>query len=255
MHLTPVQRLKEVWLKRDDLFEVAGIRGGKVRTCWHLVQQATPGQALVTASSRMSPQISIVARLGHKLGHLVRVHVPWAHTPTPEIDDGRAHGAAIIEHRPGYNSVIITRASDDARVSNSVLIPFGMECGEAVERTAEQVANLPPGARRLVIAVGSGMSTAGVLHGLQRAARSLPVLGVCVGADPTRRLDRWAPFGWRSMLSLVAAGVDYHAEVAAVLDGVPLDPVYEAKCARFLQPDDVFWIVGIRATVPQPREV
>lgn len=257
MDLTPVQRVSftlgqqtvACWVKRDDLFEMAKIRGGKVRTCWHLAQQAKPGQGLVTASSRMSPQISIVSRIGAEMKVPVRVHVPKADAPSDELADAKAHGATIIEHKPGYNSVIIARAWADCRSRNWVHIPFGMECQEAVDRTAEQVANLPLDAKRIVIPVGSGMSAAGVLHGLQRASRSLPVLGVCVGADPSERLDRWAPFGWRRMLSLEPAGVDYHVRVACHLGGIVLDPVYEAKCVDFIGLDDVFWIVGVRATV------
>lgn len=33
------------------------------------------------------------------------------------------------------------------------------------------------------------------------------------------------------------------------LGGVRLDPIYEAKCVPFLLPGDLFWCVGIRATV------
>lgn len=36
------------------------------------------------------------------------------------------------------------------------------------------------------------------------------------------------------------------------LTPVVLDPVYEAKCARHLQPGDVLWCVGIRATATAP---
>jgi hypothetical protein len=62
------------WLKRDDLFEYAGVRGGKVRTCLALAREARHG--LVTAGSRSSPQVNIVARIGRSLGLPVRAHVP-----------------------------------------------------------------------------------------------------------------------------------------------------------------------------------
>lgn len=49
MYNTPIQSIGGIWLKRDDLFEIAGVRGGKVRTCWRLSQGSV---GLVTAGSR-----------------------------------------------------------------------------------------------------------------------------------------------------------------------------------------------------------
>ncbi|KKK60758.1 hypothetical protein LCGC14_3021180, partial [marine sediment metagenome] len=42
--------------------------------------------------------------------------------------------------------------------------------------------------------------------------------------------------------------VDYHTNVDAKIGGIKLDAVYEAKCIPFLEPGDLFWIVGIRRT-------
>jgi len=56
--VTPVQRIDHVWVKRDDLYHVAGVNGGKAHACWALSQGA-PG--LVSGGSRVSPQIVIVA--------------------------------------------------------------------------------------------------------------------------------------------------------------------------------------------------
>lgn len=55
--LTPIEEHGGFLVKRDDLFRVAGVRGGKVRSCWHLAQGA---EGLVTAGSRSSPQVNIV---------------------------------------------------------------------------------------------------------------------------------------------------------------------------------------------------
>lgn len=233
----------EIWLKRDDTFSVAGVCGGKVRSCWHLAQGA---RGLVTAGSRASPQVNIVAHIAARLGVPCRVHVPSGQL-SPEVAAAHDVGATVVQHRPGYNTVIVRRARDDAAARGWREIPFGMECHEAVAQTAGQVCDLPPAAR-IVVPVGSGMSLAGILHGLKRAGVKIPVLGVVVGADPAERLDRHAPPLWREMAKLVPAGVDYHKSVNASVDDVSLDPVYEAKCARFLRPGDLLWCVGIRQT-------
>lgn len=240
--LTPIERHGDIWLKRDDTYAVAGVPGGKVRTCWALAQGA-PG--LVTAGSRASPQVNIVASIGARLGIPVRCHTPTGEL-SPEVQAAAAKGAVIVQHRAGYNNVIVARAREDAAALAWREIPFGMECWEAVRQTSGQVRCIPDGVQRIVVPVGSGMSMAGILHGLERLGRGIPVCGVVVGADPRKRLDRWAPLFWRA--ELVPAGVDYHTPVEAELDGVLLDPHYEAKCVPFLRPGDLFWLVGIRAT-------
>jgi len=245
-NLTPVVRRGDLWIKRDDMHTFAGQAGGKVRTCYALATQ--PGTiGLVTASARTSPQQLIVASIAERLGLPCRLHVPASKQASETLVASVAKGAEIIEHRPGYNSVIVARANKDAAALGWTYIPFGMECHEAVRQTAGQVANLPAGPARLVMPVGSGMSLAGVLTGMVAAGITWPVLGVVVGADPVRRLDAYAPWNWRELVELVPAGMDYHAAAPVTqLDDIGLDPYYEAKCLPFLRPGDLFWIVGNR---------
>lgn len=243
--LTPVERVGAHYVKRDDTFAIAGVAGGKVRSCWRLAQGAT---GLVTAGSRSSPQVNIVAHIAKRMGIPCRVHTPSG-TPSPEVEAAVLCGAERVEHVPGHNSVIVSRARKDAVARGWREIPFGMECAEAVEETSRQVDNIPPDAKRIVVPVGSGMSLAGILAGMRRVGRTTPVLGVVVGADPAKRLDQWAPAGWRDMVTLVRSPDDYHVERSVRLGGIVLDPVYEAKCAPFLEDGDCLWVVGVRATV------
>jgi len=247
---TPVVRCGSMWLKRDDHYRIAGICGGKVRACWHLAtRQRYAG--LITASARQSPQAQIVARLAAKLGIPARLHMPTgAHTP--EMRDVLAHGGEIIQHKAGYNNVLICRANYDCdQRPGWCPIPFGMDHPAAMQCTRGEVKSLAPYrkvVRRVVVPVGSGMTLAGVLWGLDDLNWTPPVLGVVVGADPTKRLDHHAPPFWRQRhgLRLVPAGVPYHTHVAADIGGVGLDPVYEAKCVPYLRDGDLFWIVGKR---------
>ena len=243
--LTPIEKHGDKWLKRDDLLSVAGVRGGKVRTCWALAQGA-PG--LVTASSKSSPQANIVAHIAKELRIPSQIHTPSGKAES-EVIDAQACGAERVEHKPGYNSVIIKRARDVAKQKGWAEIPFGMECEEAVSQTRRQVpAKFPKGVKRLVMPVGSGMSLAGVLWGLKDQGHKLPVVGVVVGADPEKRLEKYAPDGWRTMVDLTPAGVDYQTHIEANVGGVQLDPVYEAKCVKVLTAGDLLWVVGVRAT-------
>lgn len=240
--LTPVERRGDVLVKRDDAFTVAGVRGGKARTCRVLAEGAT---GLVTAGSRSSPQANIVARIAASLGVPCRVHTPSG-VLSPELLEAQDAGAEVVQHRAGHNSVIVARAREDAERLGWTSIPFGMECEEAVTQTRRQVVNLPAEAKRLVVPVGSGMSLAGILWGLRDEGRAMPVVGVTVGADPRKRLDRYAPSGWRDMVTLVDSGSDYATPAAPAWHGMTLDPHYEAKCVPHLEADDLLWVVGIR---------
>lgn len=251
---TPIERLDipegSILLKRDDYCHVGGVWGGKVRTCAALAEGA-PG--LVTAGSRSSPQVNIVAHIAAALKIPCRVHIPAASTPLPaELQLAETVGAEIVQHQAGRNSVIISRARKDAADRNWKEIPFGMECQEAVDQTARQVATLLPfekEIKRIVVAVGSGMSAAGIMRGLQNHGLDIPVIGIRVGADPSDRLTEYAPASKMGRLTLITSGTDYHDPAPkdqCFWNGLALDPYYEAKCVPHLKPGDLFWIVGIR---------
>lgn len=242
--ITPVQKIGKLWVKRDDLYFLSRARGGKVRTCLALAHGEKGG--LVTAGARKSPQVQIVAEVARELGLKARLHVPSGEL-TSELLIARQLGGEIVQHSPGRNSVIVARAREDAKERGWKEIPFGMECQEAIEQTRKQVANIPKGVKRLVITVGSGMSLAGVLWGLKDISRDIPVIGIKVGANPTKRLDKYAPEDWRDMVRLEDPGIAYKkTAVETTIGDVEVDPIYEGKCLPYLKDGDLFWIVGIR---------
>src|SRR6185312_2502284 len=84
--MTPVDRVGDIWVKREDLFKIADVAGGKVRTCYAIALAAKESGAhgIVTAGSRASPQCNIVAHVGRELGLKVRAHTPTGALP-PEL--------------------------------------------------------------------------------------------------------------------------------------------------------------------------
>ena len=252
--LTPVEERDGYFFKRDDLFSIAGVRGGKARTCWYLAQGA---KGLVTAGSRQSPQVNIVAHIAKELGLPCHIHTPRGKL-SPELTSAVSTGAKLFQHKAGYNNVIIRRALDDAVSTGYKYIPFGMDCWEAVRQVKKQVKNIPKEAKRIVVPVGSAMSLAGILHGLvahyATLRRNIPVLGVCVGADPTKRLDKYAPDGWKRMVKLVRSRFDYHKPFPILeFEGVKLDSIYEAKCQPYIERGDLLWVIGIRESEISPK--
>src|SRR5260221_118971 len=209
---TPIETGADMWLKRPDLYQFAGVRGGKVRSCRRLPVGA---KMLITASSRHSPQMTIVARIAERMNIPARCHLP-AGKETEEMVLAAQAGAILVTHRPGYNTTIIARAREDAHAwPDAKEIPFGMKCLPAVLETAEQVRNLPPYIGRIVVPVGSGISLAGILTGINTYRPDLmdiPILGVQVGADPIKPLNTFAPFGWQNRAKIIKAPEGYDEE-------------------------------------------
>jgi hypothetical protein len=247
--LTPCYEAGDIWLKRDDLFEVNGAPGGKARACLALAQGA-PG--LCCASHRHSPQADIVARVAAELGIPARCHTPYGPL-TPELSQVEAQGAELVRHKPGWNSVIKARAREDARARGWLEVPFGMECQQQVDGTRAQVANAR--GERIVVTVGAAMSLAGILWGLRDLGKRTPVLAIEVGASgAAERLAKWGPPGWEEMVSFERSPLAYQAHPAQLeLYGLLLDPVYEAKALPYLQPGDCLWVVGIRSSMRAER--
>lgn len=242
--LTPIEKKGDIYLKRDDLFEVAGVHGGKARTCWEFCKNEKVG--LVSAGNRRSPQLLIVSAIAKKLSIPCHLHTAQG-SYTEEINTAMMNGALIFQHNPGYNNVIVKRARDDAFATGFTEVPFGMECEQAIHFTRQQVKNIPTDTKRIVMVCASGMSVSGVLWGLKDLGLNIPVLGVMSGANSEKRLDKWAPKDWRETLTLVPSGYEYHeSPKVCEFEGVKLDQIYEAKCVQFLQPGDLFWIIGIR---------
>lgn len=239
---TPIEKIGSIFVKRDDLFEVSGVCGGKARTCHYLSQGA---KGLVTAGSRFSPQINIVAHIAKDMGIPCTAHTPSGKLGN-ELIEAQDCGCEIIQHKAGYNSVIIARARLDAEERGFTNIPFGMECEEAVRQTASQVGDIPKEVNRIVVPIGSGMSLSGILTGLEEIGLDIPVVGIIVGADPMKRLNKYAPFWWNKRTTIEKSKHDYSKYIEESIGGIRLDPIYEAKCVEYLDGGDLFWIVGKR---------
>jgi len=249
--LTPVVRARmpsgaRVWIKRDDAFVLNGVRGSKARAGRILAQGAA---GFVTAGNRHSPMVSRTARLAEAAGIPCRVWTAKSKSWTDQEIDAKAHGAEVIKGDVTYLAPLQTKARADAKRRGWRFLELGLESFDYIAANRPQAANLPPDARRIVVAVGSGTGLAAILHGLDDAGRSsVPVLGVCIGKDPSKVLDRHAPAGWRKRVRLVPSGMDYEARVPFdAIDGVPCDPYYEGKLAAFAEEGDCLYFLARRS--------
>lgn len=240
--LTPIEKHGDVFFKRDDLYTYEGLCGAKVRGAVHLINAGLERgfTKFTTVGHRKSPQIHIVGTICKSLG-LQFV----GHTPEGELPDAFKE-FTIQQHRAGYNNVIAARCHKFAVENKFYEIPFGMERDDVVNLTMQQVDKLPD-CKRVVVPVGSGVNLSGILRAFRRLKIRVPVLGIVVGRSPVKTLEKYAPFGWRAMVELREAGVDYAKPAKeTVFNGITLDPIYEAKCIPFIEKGDLFWIIGKR---------
>jgi len=241
--ITPIQEIDNFFFKRDDYYTICNSNGGKSRSAYYLVSKSTK-EGITSAGSRSSPQLKILSNICQELKK------PFvAHTTTGELDENlkclfNNSYTTVIQHKYGYNSVIIKRAKDCAKENNYEYIPFGMETEEAVNQTSKQVENLKDyNIKRIIVPLGSGMSFCGIAKGLLDFNLKIPIIGVQVGANPTKRLEKYFPD--YNNYEIIESTEKYSTKIKNnIFCGVELNPNYEAKCIPFLKESDLLWIVG-----------
>lgn len=243
--LTPVYRVNDYWVKRDDLYQVFDVVGAKARQAYGIISKSDK-DTVVTAGSRFSPQIQIVANICKNLNKKCRCHTIRG-KDTEELKIAIGDGAQIIHHEDTWhNSVIIARAKKDAEENNCLNVPFGMESWESIYQTALQTKNLPKEVKHIVITAGSGMNLCGVLWGLILTNRTdVKVTGVSVGYNVQKTLKKYAPLNIKN-LTVVKSELGYEDKVFEKVGDIELDPIYESKCVPYLEPNCLFWIIGKR---------
>jgi len=240
-NLTPVERRGEIWLKRDDAFRLGPCNGGKLRTATVL---STGQRGVATGSHRLSPQLKNAAAVAKHLGIPCAVHTAtgaW----TPSMKLAARMNAEVVQHRPGYTSVLMRRAKDMAKERGWVFLPLGMEHPVHIKCTGYQVKNIPNEVKRIIMPVGSGMSLAGIVDGLEKAGRVIPIFGVLLGSDPSKRLEKYLSKTYKGEIILHPPISAFDVRTKGVqIEGVMVNQQFESKCAEFIQPGDLFWIIG-----------
>lgn len=246
--ITPVEEHGGILVKREDAWSRGGASGAKARA---LFTAAAGAAGILTAGARTSPQLERAALAARVLGIPARLHT-GSGADTTETKVAVAAGAELVRHHPARLSVIRARFRQDAeRLSGNgwACVPFGMEHAVYLGQVREQAMSLPrTGFVRLVVPVGSGMTLAAILCGLEAAGCRMEVLGVRVGTDPSAILDRYAPC-WRHRVTLVTGPGGFRPASVTRLGDLPLDPYYEAKTLPHLRPGDLLWAVGTRTNI------
>lgn len=251
--ITPVIKYDNFFCKRDDLFEVYGVNGAKARGIAAVIEGNKPS-GIVTVGSRESAQVQIASAIASELGVRCRCHVPGGGM-TKELEFAVMHGAVLVRQTPGYTSVLKVRAELEAKQSGYLYLPFGLLHPSFIEVTRKEAAStfkeiksliLDKTIKRVLMPIGSGTTMIAVLTAIYDLGFVLPVVGVQVGASPTKAFHDFLPmFLRRTAYSIIKYPGSYaQSETQTLPDGTPLHPHYESKAYKFLQDGDLFWVAG-----------
>jgi 1-aminocyclopropane-1-carboxylate deaminase/D-cysteine desulfhydrase-like pyridoxal-dependent ACC family enzyme len=266
--LTPCELLAGTWFKRDDLFRPyvdVPISGGKVRQAIRLLapraqQIAASGGRVYTATGVHSPQGLIIARVCAEYGLSCRLFIG----ATRAAHAWRAHRmlrtathvGAVLDDSCGvaYETALAHTIDQYRARAPGFVVRFGINLDDdraaIVDSTARQAQNVPDCVRTIVVPVGAGITAAGILLGVREHCPNVErvVLVQIAGMDRRKLISSIAPGEWYDWRTVTRW--PYSRQLRARVDGVTLDPIYEAKAWRWCVDeqltgrDVLFWLVG-----------
>ena len=266
--LTPIEEHKGYLVKRDDLFNLGGVSGGKVRQCSKLVYdnidhiQNDCNGGILTAAGIPSPQSCITSAVAKYFGLKCLITIP--HYPDHIRDSYRVNaslsqkfGAKVY----GVGNPNISGPELDAKKlvgeTGYFQIKFGMNGKQVMETIAQQVKNIPDCVETVVGIAGSGLSMLGVALGCKLYNKNVktihPVaLSSYVYKNKKMWYDRLSPNDkFDGDFKVVQSEYPYQHKLK-LDESLPLDQTYEAKAwdwmVKNLEPSEMvlFWDVGIK---------
>jgi 1-aminocyclopropane-1-carboxylate deaminase/D-cysteine desulfhydrase-like pyridoxal-dependent ACC family enzyme len=250
---------RPVYVKRDDLYAVppapplAKLRGAMVILeklylegvrlvgCWDTRVSAL-GQGIAVCCSNFPGMTAIVAYPKTK-----NSDVPQAIVKAGEL------GAEILPVIAGRITISFAAARQQVERLGGVMLPFGLECPEAVSCVEHSASTVPceyTSGGTVVISAGSGATLAGLVRGLRGKPQRF--LGVSSGRSTEsiwRCLRRYG-IEKSEAVELIPAREPYNVSVDFECP-FPSNPHYDRKAWRFLaenvgslKPPLFFWNVG-----------
>ena len=264
---TPIQELNGYRVKRDDMFQIGGILGGKLRQCMRVVYENLDdikenyNGGLISGSGLPSPQSVIVSSVANYFGLKCMISSPMY--DNSKIDFNRINvslaqklGATIYGCKNPNPSGYKKDIKELNKVYGYYEIKFGMESSSVIDTTSYQVENIPNELENIIVICGSGLNLLGILKGIVRYKKEIRnVYGITLSnffqenkkLYYDRLLDKQkykgklhiirSPYPYQRLLDV---GVDY------------CDKTYESKSYKWMTDnikpsmETMLWIVGVR---------
>jgi 1-aminocyclopropane-1-carboxylate deaminase/D-cysteine desulfhydrase-like pyridoxal-dependent ACC family enzyme len=252
-------RRQEIFVKRDDLYGIApapplakmrGLRvvlgsaydrGIRVVGCWD------------TRVSMLGPGVAACCRELPGMRCLVSYPVgKWDATPAPALL-AQHLGAELLPVPAARLNICLAAARRLVEARGGWMLPFGLECAEAVEGVAREAARINASCYEngtIVLSCGSGVTLTGLLRGL--LARPCRIIGISSGRSRQnilRCVTRYLPEA-PAHLEIVEAAVPYRVAIDYPCP-FPANPYYDLKAWKHLAenlprlaPPVLFWNIG-----------
>lgn len=272
--LTPVEQHGDILLKRDDLYLPYGegtVNGGKLRQC-NMLLQLVKGKykGVITCCSIHSPQAPITAAVAKNLN--LPCYVFYGGTTEEKLNNykmvqiARRYGAkTMIISRSGIHKILYGKAKKFADENNLFVVDYGFNSQDGnlretlIDSNAKQVGNIPKGLDNLVVVCGSGLTSMGILKGLNMYSnKPRRIWLVATAPDRQKAINEFLAkenikIDYNVADLFHCKGFKYEDKVKASIDGIVLHPNYEAKAYSWLKSEacpikpsekTLLWIVG-----------
>ena len=266
--LTPVEKVEEVFFKRDDYYKPFGeyhVNGGKVRQALIMFEkyiekiQSKHNNGVITDGSVHSPQSANIAKVAEF--HQVKCITCVGGTKPENLD--KHHMMKLTKHYGcevkivaghGMSNVIHARMRKLAEDNGYMVI----EQGELLQKnpldmfyaTADQVENIPDELDNLVVSTGVGVQLMGILLGLKKFNKKVKhIHSICVGPTREKHMNRYenellkasGDLVWERPESLNLNEFAMHAHKAPygkghdyMVNGNYIDDIYEGKAYQWM---------------------
>jgi 1-aminocyclopropane-1-carboxylate deaminase/D-cysteine desulfhydrase-like pyridoxal-dependent ACC family enzyme len=250
--LTPVDYAHKILLKRDDLFKMGEVNGGKLRQAFILIKKnleliKTQHEGVVVCPcSNKSPQSAIMTIVCKYFGLKCKVVTYKTLKPNLPLALAQANRAELYSCSAGWNSVIEARA----KTLKGFNIKMGFGSEDIIDVNVGQVLNIPEELEYLIVPVGSAYNFISVLNGLEKYNKKVKkIIGVYVGKEPFKTLEE--NYKGKLTYELVKSPFSYSTSCLAYPF---LDEIYEAKAYKWAMDNltfnkeekSLFWVVGKR---------
>ena len=279
--LTSIEEYNGIFYKRDDLFKPftdSPLNGGKTRQALSLIQTTLDiirkdyNSTVSTACSVHSAQGVIIARIAkeYNLKFILVVSGKSLEDSLSRYKSLRIvkdlGGDIRVVSKLGYNNVLNSKLNEISKSEKSFTIAFGMNyknyAKSIIETNVNQVRNIPQELDSLVIPVGSGVTSAGILSGLRKFDKQVKniILVQIAGFDRTKEIneivnediDIWEPSIQIPYKFIRYGKYPYSKWLdCKISDDFSLDGRYEAKAHEWMLNNKstlgnkiLFWVIG-----------
>ena len=265
--LTPIEIHNNIYFKRDDLYQIMSVNGGKLRQCYYLIKSIKDQyDGVIGCCSIYSPQAPITATISKYFG--LKCIICYGATnqerlnslPMPKLAKENNAELRIIS-KSGIHKILYNKAKKIAEKENLFVVDYGFNIIDypniMYNAVSNQVENIPNELDNLVITCGSGITTIGVMLGIKKFNKKVKKMYLVATAPSRKNLidkvmaENDIHIDYEIIDLFHQKGFKYEKGLRQSCDGIVFHPNYEAKTYDWLihnldykNEKTLMWIVG-----------